>query len=228
MERPPGFFQGSELPRLLVLAVVMVVGWALVWHFAKKLPPARRARAHGDRETRADRAGSVRWSSRPSPTGRRSGSAITRPTPCCWSGHASKSPAELAAVSRRDVVLPHLLAEPPALSGRADPSARDRPARAPLSVQAEQDRLDLRGVDHHARRHEKSLSCACLKKPRTGLPIGADVSERVVFNGYFLKIWKYQAADVRRGAPLLVGRIGWEPREPAGADGKNSTLALVA
>ena len=38
MERPPGFFQGSELPRLLILAIVMVVGWALVWHFARRLP----------------------------------------------------------------------------------------------------------------------------------------------------------------------------------------------
>ena len=34
------------------------------------------------------------------------------------------------------------------------------------------------------------------------------MSERVVFNGYFLKIWKYEAADTARGAPLLVGRIG--------------------
>ena len=45
MERPSGFFQGSELPRLLVLAVVMVVGWALVWQFAQKLPQPRRARS---------------------------------------------------------------------------------------------------------------------------------------------------------------------------------------
>ncbi len=44
-----------------------------------------------------------------------------------------------------------------------------------------------------------------------GLPIGVDISERVVFNGYFLKLMKYQAADVPRGAPVLVGRIGWEP-----------------
>ena len=48
--------------------------------------------------------------------------------------------------------------------------------------------------------------------------MGADVSERVVFNGYFLKIMKYQAGDVARGAPVLVGRIGWEPH-PAPAGG---------
>ena len=56
------------------------------------------------------------------------------------------------------------------------------------------------------------------------MPIGTDISERVVFNGYFLKIMKYQAADVSRGAPVLVGRIGWEPRESAGTHANNSLL----
>ncbi len=61
-----------------------------------------------------------------------------------------------------------------------------------------------------------------------GFPIGPNVSERVVFNGYFLKIMKYQAADVTRGAPVLVGRIGWE-RAPAGFPGsRKPALALVA
>jgi hypothetical protein len=49
----------------------------------------------------------------------------------------------------------------------------------------------------------------------------------VVFNGYFLKIMKYAAADVDRGAPVLVGRIGWEPGEasaPAAQPGMSPTL----
>ena len=36
----------------------------------------------------------------------------------------------------------------------------------------------------------------------------------------FLKIMKYQAGDVARGAPLLVGRIGWEPRDRRLAPGE--------
>jgi hypothetical protein len=40
------------------------------------------------------------------------------------------------------------------------------------------------------------------------------VSERVVFNGYFFKILKYQASDKTRGAPVLVGQLGWEPHAP--------------
>ncbi|HEX3448588.1 MAG TPA: hypothetical protein VHS97_10070, partial [Isosphaeraceae bacterium] len=34
------FFRGSELPRLLVLAVVMVAGWGLFLNFANRQPDA--------------------------------------------------------------------------------------------------------------------------------------------------------------------------------------------
>ena len=48
---------------------------------------------------------------------------------------------------------------------------------------------------------------------------GPNVSERVVFNGYFLKIMKYQAGDVARGAPVLVGKLGWDPGADGGPEG---------
>src|SRR5262249_57247620 len=58
-----------------------------------------------------------------------------------------------------------------------------------------------------------------------GFPLGPNLAERVVFNGYFLKILKYEAGDVPRGAPLLVGRIGWDPGQSAAAQpGSGSTL----
>ena len=72
------------------------------------------------------------------------------------------------------------------------------------------------------------------EEPPKGLPIGANLSERVVFNGYFLKIMKYQAGDVPRGAPLLVGRIGWDPaqspdaRKPGSGSTLKWTLVLLA
>ena len=47
--------------------------------------------------------------------------------------------------------------------------------------------------------------------PPAGFPIGSDLSERVVFNGYFLKLMAYQADDKARFAPLLIGRLGWSP-----------------
>ncbi len=53
-----------------------------------------------------------------------------------------------------------------------------------------------------------------------GLPMGPDVSERVVFNGYFLKQMRYLSGhDVQRAAPILIGRIGWTPA-PSGKAGR--------
>ncbi len=37
MDRTSSFFRGSELPRLLFLAAVMIVGWVVVWNYAQKL-----------------------------------------------------------------------------------------------------------------------------------------------------------------------------------------------
>ena len=72
-------------------------------------------------------------------------------------------------------------------------------------------------------RSRTSASSRTLPRASRSAP---NVSERVVFNGYFLKIMKYQAGDVARGAPVLVGRIGWEPHEaPVPIDkGMSATL----
>jgi hypothetical protein len=49
-----------------------------------------------------------------------------------------------------------------------------------------------------------------------GMPVGPDVNETVTFAGYFLKDQGYHAAgagpqDKPLAAPLLIGRIGWNP-----------------
>jgi hypothetical protein len=49
-----------------------------------------------------------------------------------------------------------------------------------------------------------------------GMPIGAEVSERVTFAGYFLKLQGYHEAgaaprDKPLVAPLLIGRMAWQP-----------------
>ncbi len=141
---------------------------------------------------------------------------------------AGKTPAELAAVSRRDVVLAHLWQNPELYRGVPIHLLGTAMRVLRYPVQAEQDRLALRGVDHHAGRTERPLRLRVRRSPARGCRSAPDVSERVVFNGYFLKIMKYQAGDVARGAPLLVGRIGWEPREPAGTGRRERDLAVVA
>jgi hypothetical protein len=43
-----------------------------------------------------------------------------------------------------------------------------------------------------------------------GMRLGAHVSEDATFTGYFMKLLPYQAFDVKRAAPLLVGRLRWQ------------------
>jgi hypothetical protein len=62
-----------------------------------------------------------------------------------------------------------------------------------------------------------------------GMPVGPELAERVVFNGYFLKQMRYLAGmDTQRAAPLLIGRIGWTPGPKAvKRDDKYLWIALI-
>ncbi len=166
MEPSSRFFRGSELPRLLVLAAVMVVGWGLVWQFAQQRPqpaePPRRSRP-GPSPVVPDR--SVEFET------------VTDRTPdvvprqrrlrlCCSRRRASEDPGRT-----RPGEPPRRRPDPPvgaarALSRRARPPAGHRHAGHPLRVQAEQDRLALRGLDRHARRPQVSLPLRVRGGPR--------------------------------------------------------------
>jgi hypothetical protein len=222
LERPPGFFQGSELPRLLVLAVVMVVGWGLIWHFARKVaqpPDPALLVTEKPEPIVADRSPEFESVTDRTPVGFRDNAAYA----LLLERARSKSPDELAAVSRRDVLLPHLWQNPDQYRGIPIHllGTALRVLRYPTKLSKTGWIYEASIITPDARR--APFQCVFEEAP-VGLPIGADVSERVVFNGYFLKIWGYHAGDVARGAPLLVGKIGWEPRDPAGADAGNSTL----
>lgn len=46
-----------------------------------------------------------------------------------------------------------------------------------------------------------------------GMPASTDVHEQVKAAGYYLKLWKYEARDSFRAAPVLFGAsLGWTPR----------------
>jgi hypothetical protein len=209
VETSSRFFRGSELPRLLVLAAVMVMGWGLFWHFLQQRPqPAEpeatvEARPEPIKPDHADEF-----------------ETVTDRTPVSFRDNAAyayllekarkQTPAALAKESRRDVALTHLWERPDLYRGVA---------------------VHLLGTLKRLIRYETKLSQSgwiyeasiftpgsgsypyqCVfEEPPVGLPLGTEISERVVFNGYFLKIFKYQAGDVARGAPLLVGKLGWDP-----------------
>jgi hypothetical protein len=200
----------------------MLAGWALAWHYAQALPapdePPVTATAKPvpivpDRsmefETVTDRT----------PIGFRDDAAYA----LLLERAKAKSPDELAAVSRRDVVLPHLWQNPEQYRGvpiHLLGTAR-RVLRYPCKLTPSGWIYEASIITPDA---PKAPYVCMFEDAPEGLPLGPNISERVVFNGYFLKIWAYKATDVARGAPLLVGRIGWQAREPATAGGKDSML----
>ncbi len=195
MERPPGFFQGSEFPRLIALAVVMVMGWALVWHFAKKRPqPAEPDPVATEKPEPivADRSMEFETVTDRTSVGFRDDAAYA----LLLSRARDNSPAELAAVSRRDIFLPHLWQNPELYRGvpiHLLGTAR-RVLRYPCKLTRTGWIYEASIITPDATRNP--FVCVFEQAP-AGLPIGPNLSERVVFNGYFLKIWKYQASDVR-------------------------------
>jgi hypothetical protein len=228
VDRPAGFFQGSELPRLLILAGLMVVGWALVWQFASKRPPAPEPELVAGPKPEPivpDKSIEFETVTDRTPIGFRDDAAYA----LLLTRAREKTPDELALVSRRDVSLPHLWRNPELYRGvpvHLLGTAR-RILRYPSNLTKTGWIYEASIVTSDAPRNP--FECMFEEAP-AGLPIGPDVSELVVFNGYFLKIWKYQATDTIRGAPLLVGQIGWRPHEPSGFGGSNSTLrwSLIA
>jgi hypothetical protein len=212
------------LPRLLVLVAVLVVGLLLFWQFGRSRPrPLGTPILAGDSPPPVEPNRSVVFES------------VTDRTPMSLRDNAAyalllerargQTPDELARESRGDILLTHLWERPERYRGV--PVHIDGAA---LRVLRYESKLSKTGWLYEAwidTPDSGRFPYVCVfEDPPMGFPIGANVSERVVFNGYFLKIMKYEAADVARGAPLLVGRIGWDPRHSADAQapGSGSTL----
>ncbi len=213
MARPSGFFQGSELPRLLFLAAVMIVGWVLGLELRPEADQSRRARAHGRRASPSRSSpDQIASNSRRSPIERRSNSATTRPIRCCSTGPRPDARRARRRGPPRRRAGPSL-AEPRSSTGACRSTCWAPPCACcaihPSSAQTAGS--TKRGS---SRRKPRELPYVCVfEDAPEGFPIGPNVSERVVFNGYFLKIMKYQAADVARGAPSWSAGSAGTPRE---------------
>jgi hypothetical protein len=217
------YFQGSELPRLLILAAIMVVGWGLVWQFAQQRPePAEPVHQVESRPEPVvpDRSGAFE--------------TVTDRTPMSFRDTAAyayllekardKAPAELAAESRRDIALTHLWERPELYRG-----VPVHLLGTAMRVIRFESKLSKTGWLYEAwvmTTDARKFPYTCVfEEPPPGVPIGTDISERVDFNGYFLKIMKYQAGDIARGAPVLVGKLGWDPH-PTSAPAAESNRML--
>ena len=116
--------------------------------------------------------------------------------------------AELEKLARRDVPYSHLWDEPNLYRGQ--PIRLKLHIRRVLQYEPSKNPQDLKTVYEAWGWTEDSRSfpfCVVFPDKPAGLPIGTDVDADVVFVGYFLKWMSYQAFDVKKNAPLLVGRM---------------------
>jgi hypothetical protein len=224
VERSSSFFRGSELPRLAILSIVMLAGWGFFWSYAQQhQAPVEPPVTVEDRPQPVVADGSMEFETVKdrTPMSFRDNAAYT-----LLLGRArGKTPAELATESRRDLLLTHLWERPELYRG-----VPVHILGSALRVLRYESKLSKTGWLYEAwvmtpEQRRAPYVCVFEDVPK-GFPIGADVSERVVFNGYFLKLMQYEAGDKTRGAPVLVGRIGWDPPEPtaANAGGMSPTL----
>jgi hypothetical protein len=207
-----GFFRGAELPRLLVLLAIMVAGWVLVWNYAQSQPapeapgpavPPAPATAKAEPDT----APEFETVTDKTPIGLRDMAAYE----LLVKRVRETSAADLARQSRRDVYFTDLWEQPKRYRGVAihllGTAWRIHSYESKLSPNG---RLYEAWVSTHESQGNPYV-CVFEDLP-PGMPVGPELSERVVFNGCFLKQMRYLAGkDIPRAAPVLVGRIGWTP-----------------
>ena len=224
--RPGPFFRGGELRGLIVFVVLVAVGWPVILNYARSRADAPAPPPPVDpRPLEPDTSLAFRGLVDKTPISPRDNAAYkalldrARETP----------PAKLARDARRDVFYTHLWDRPDLYRGRAEGPP-------------------LRGTSVKVIPHEKvnpifsatgRLIDACIVTPESrplpyvvavedvppGLPVGINLNEPVSVDGYFLKLYRYQAGDSDRAAPLLVGRLrrlatDGTPGAPAAARGK--------
>jgi hypothetical protein len=208
-------FRGTELPRLLVLLAVMTVGWVLVWRYV-----------YSKEEAPADDpgvvVGDVLAPIKPEASPEFESVTDKRPVELRDTAAYVKlleraretGAAELAAKSRRDVFFSHLWQDPKAYRG-----VPVHLLGTAFRIVHEPSKKTRSGWLYTAwivtpESSPNPYACVFEDAPKD-LPLGDKLSERVVFNGYFLKLLAYQAHDKERAAPMLIGRIGWTPKPPA-------------
>lgn len=228
MNSPNTFFRGSELPRLLVLTAILAGGMVFLWQYLYS------GQFIGEPEAVAsvpvtpivpDRSVEFETVSDRTALGLRDMAAYKK----LLDQAQGKAPDVLARESRRDV----------------------------LSIQVWERPQDYRGVPIHilgtvlrAMTYESQLSrsgrlyeawmvtsdsqrnpyvCVFEDAPK-GFPIGDNLSERVVFNGFFLKLMKYRSGKDLGfyTSPVLIGKIGWSPPEVPKGDGMGGPKLWMA
>jgi hypothetical protein len=212
VEPPSKFFRGTESPRFLLLLGIVALGWPVAIIMATR-PRAPEVVQRADEAKIAPPEDSIEFR------------AIEDRTRLSFKENAAyaellkrartTSPAKLAAESARHVMFSQLFSRPARFRGvlvHVDGNALRVMVHDELNHE-----LVPNGVIYEAwvvtSDSQKNPLVLVFENPPMGFPVGDKLYERVTFDGYFLKLLAYQAGDVMRSAPMLVGRLHWL-REP--------------
>lgn len=207
--RAGGFFRGSEGSRLAVLAVVMAVGWIMVFSQFHQAPRVER-----HQPTVSELAPLPPPDDAPEFQGLQDRHVMTQRDNAAYAtllARVREAPPEaLARESRRDVLFSQLLENPARYRGL--PIHVEGTLRRVLRQDVEGSKIFRDG--HYYEGYlftEDSVRypwVIAFEEAPPDLEVGDDIQQRVEFDGYFLKLWAYRAADDKaRIAPLLIGRF---------------------
>ena len=212
-------FRGSEFPRLLLLAGIVLAGWPMVLLFAhpQEGDPPPPPSVPVERITKVVPDESVEFQAiqdKDFVLPRESAAYATllqrtRETP----------PKELGSQARRDVFWTQLWERPQAY--RAVPIHLEGTVKKVLTYEvgpAMSPRGRLHDVWFYSDENRSFPYVVVVEDPPPGLVVGYELNLRASFDAYFLKLLKYQAGDTARAAPMLVGRMTLAARqaEPPG------------
>lgn len=225
MSKPHSFFRGTELPRLLLLLVITIGGMVLLWKYIyfKHLNPEPKVVARApvapivpdkspEFETVEDKT-EIRL---------RDMAAYQK----LLTQVETLSPAELDKRSRRDVLSIQIWEHPEHYRG-----VPIQIVGTVLRVLTYESKLSRTGRLYEAwmvtSDSQRNFYVCVFEDPPAGFPIGDNLSERIVFNGYFLKLMKYQSGKDLGFyvSPVLIGRIGWST--PVAEGGKQTLSPAI-
>ena len=211
--RPHGLFRGSEFPRLILLAAIVIIGWPLVLLYARPLadpdPPAK-APLLAENLLNVVPDSGLEFQALIDKTGM---TIRDNPAFAILLDRVRTTPAAaLAKVSRRDIFFTHVWERPEQYRG------------VPVHLEGTIAKTLAYGINPvmvpGGRLHEawfysdenrKYPYVLIIEEPPKGFPIASELHLRASFDGYFFKLLKYDAGDVPRAAPMFVGRLTLTP-----------------
>lgn len=221
-----GFFRGSEFPRMMILAGVLVVGLVAVLNFTRPrqapIAPAKPATTR-----------TAPWPPRdddPAFEGIEDKVRLSRLDDAAYrlllERARNKTYAEIDRDATRSALFAHIWGDPERFRG-VPIRLHGRAMRILVDQEV---RMAKNGRLHELwMRTEESSPfpyCVVFEDVPPGFPAGPAIDEEVLFVGYFLKLIPYEARDTTRAAPLLIGRLKWvKPR--GGAAASPGVLGLV-